>query len=80
MLLPDGSLHRAKLRELVFEDPAERQRLASASRIRHPRLIRRVANAARALRHRRVPLLVETRTAGDPYDRVLVVDCDPRCS
>jgi dephospho-CoA kinase len=78
MLLPDGSLDRARLRDLVFANPAERQWL---EQLTHP--------AIRELTDRRceaatgpyvlvaIPLLVETGGARR-FDRVLVVDCDPR--
>jgi dephospho-CoA kinase len=77
VLLPDGSLDRAKLRERVFAEPAERHWL---EQLTHP--------AIRALTDARcdsaagryvivaIPLLVETQGAAR-FDRVLVVDCDP---
>ena len=77
VLLADGSLDRAKLRERVFAAPAERSWL---EQLTHP--------AIRALTDARcdsaagryvivaIPLLVETQGAGR-FDRVLVVDCDP---
>jgi dephospho-CoA kinase len=78
VLLKDGSLDRARLRELVFANPAERQWLEALT---HP--------AIRALTDARcdsatgkyvivaIPLLVETQGAAR-FDRVLVVDCDPK--
>jgi dephospho-CoA kinase len=78
ILQADGSLDRAKLRERVFADPAER---AWLEQLTHP--------AIRALTDARcesapghyvivaIPLLVETGAAGS-FDRVLVVDCDPQ--
>jgi len=77
VLLPDGSLDRAKLRERVFAEPAERHWL---EQLTHP--------AIRALTDARcdsaagryviiaIPLLVETQGTAR-FDRVLVVDCDP---
>jgi dephospho-CoA kinase len=77
VLAPDGSLDRAKLRERVFAEPAERHWL---EQLTHP--------AIRALTDARcdsaagryvivaIPLLVETQGAAR-FDRVLVVDCDP---
>jgi dephospho-CoA kinase len=77
VLLPDGSLNRAKLRERVFAEPAERHWL---EQLTHP--------AIRALTDARcdsaagryviiaIPLLVETQGTAR-FDRVLVVDCDP---
>jgi dephospho-CoA kinase len=73
----DGTLDRAKLRERVFADAAERRWLEALT---HP--------AIRALTDARcdsaagryvivaIPLLVETGGTGR-FDRVLVVDCDP---
>jgi len=78
VLQKDGSLDRARLRERVFANPAERQWL---EQLTHP--------AIRALTDERcqsatgkyvivaIPLLVETQGA-DRFDRVLVVDCDPK--
>jgi len=78
VLQKDGSLDRARLRERVFANPAERQWL---EQLTHP--------AIRALTDERcqsatgkyvivaIPLLVETHGA-DRFDRVLVVDCDPK--
>ncbi len=77
VLQADGSLDRAKLRERVFAEPAERLWL---EQLTHP--------AIRALTDARcdsaaghyvivaIPLLVETRGAAR-FDRVLVVDSDP---
>jgi dephospho-CoA kinase len=72
----DGALDRAAMRELVFEDPAARERLES---ILHP-AIREAAG--RALGEARgdyvlvvVPLLFETRGFLDRVARTLVVDC-----
>ena len=78
MLLADGSLDRARLRERIFSDAAARRELEA---ITHPRI--RAEVAARSARLGgpyqliAVPLLAETGTA-DHYDRVLVVDCDPQ--
>jgi dephospho-CoA kinase len=73
----DGTLDRARLREIVFSDPAARARLEA---ITHPAIRERVAElSARAggpYQVIAVPLLVETGTHRN-YDRVLVVDCDP---
>jgi dephospho-CoA kinase len=77
MLLADGSLDRARLRERVFADAGERHWL---EQLTHP--------AIRALTDQRcesatgpyvmvaIPLLLETGGAGR-FDRVLVVDCEP---
>jgi len=78
ILLPDGSLDRAKLRETVFADVQARTDLEA---ITHPLIRARVAELGALpdgpYQLIAVPLLAETGTAGD-YDRVLVVDCDPQ--
>jgi dephospho-CoA kinase len=77
ILAADGTLDRARLRERVFRDDAERERLEG---ILHPLIRERMdeqLSQAAAAGHRYavgvVPLLVETGQAGR-YDRVLVVD------
>ncbi len=77
VLQKDGSLDRARLRELVFANPAERQWLESLT---HP-AIREFTDARCESATGRyvivaIPLLVETQGA-KRFDRVLVVDCDP---
>lgn len=77
ILQADGSLDRAKLRERVFAEPAERRWLEALT---HP-AIRRLTDARCESAGGRyvivaIPLLVETQGAGR-FDRVLVVDCDP---
>src|SRR5262249_8511445 len=68
---------RARMRTLVFGDPAQRQRLEA---ILHPM----IADAARAQASRAgagqavvfdVPLLAESRTWRTRVDRVLIIDC-----
>lgn len=70
-----GGLDRARMRERVFSDPAQRHKLES---ITHPaireELGRRSAAAGGDYQVHVIPLLVETGRA-DAYDRVLVVDC-----
>jgi dephospho-CoA kinase len=72
----DGALDRAKMRALVFAEPAARQRLEA---ILHP-LIRMAtedaaAHASGPYRIFAVPLLVESGTWKNRIDRLLVVDC-----
>lgn len=71
----EGRLDRAKMRERVFSNPSERQRLEA---ITHPAIrdeLRRQADAAGGpYQVHVIPLLVEKGRADD-YDRVLVVDC-----
>jgi len=76
VLQKDGSLDRARLRELVFADPAERQWLEALT---HPAIReltdKRCEEATGSYVIVAIPLLVETAGA-DRFDRVLVVDCD----
>lgn len=72
----DGSLDRARMRELVFADNDARRRLEA---ITHP-LIRAETEREASLAHGAylifvVPLLVESGTWRTRVDRVLVVDC-----
>jgi dephospho-CoA kinase len=77
VLLPNGTLDRARLRAIVFTDPAARRDLEA---ITHPAIHAEVARRSRELAGPYqlvvVPLLVETGTQGD-YDRVLLVDASP---
>ena len=77
MIATDGSMDRAKMRALVFAQPAERQRLEA---ILHPM----IGEATRAQASRAgagqaivfdVPLLTESGTWRGRVDRVVVVDC-----
>ena len=73
---PDGALDRAKMRELVFTDPAARERLEA---ILHPR-IREATAAAAAIATGAyvifvVPLLIESGTWAGRVTRVLAIDC-----
>jgi dephospho-CoA kinase len=77
MIAADGSMDRAKMRALVFEQPAQRQRLEA---ILHPMI--GTATRAQASRARAgqavvfdVPLLAESGTWRARVDRVVVVDC-----
>lgn len=72
----DGSLERAKMRQLVFSDPAAKAKLEA---ILHP-LIREQARARIVAAQQPyvivvVPLLVETDAYRDLIERILVVDC-----
>jgi dephospho-CoA kinase len=74
---PDGSLDRARMRALVFNDADAKRRLEALT---HP-LIRRdtdreMANARGPYLICVVPLLVESGDWRDRIDRVLVIDCD----
>jgi dephospho-CoA kinase len=77
ILQADGNLDRAKLREIVFADAAERRWLEALT---HPAIRTLTDTRCDSATGRYVivaiPLLVETRGAGR-FDRVLVVDCDP---
>ena len=72
----DGGLERAKMRQLVFSDPAAKAKLEA---ILHP-LIREQAQARIVAAQQPyvivvVPLLVETDAYRDLIGRILVVDC-----
>jgi len=74
---PHGALDRAKMRALVFSDPAEKRRL---ERILHPLIReetrRRIARARAPYVVLVVPLLLETGAYREFVKRILVVDCD----
>lgn len=74
----DGTLNRAALRDIVFNDPYQKIRL---EQILHP-MIRRQAIEALATATSPyvvadVPLFAETGFLREQADRVLVVDCPP---
>ena len=73
-LLPDGSLDRAAMRQRVFADPRERQRLEA---ITHPRIQEEVQGQLAAAEGEYAilvsPLLLETAQR-KLADRILVVD------
>lgn len=73
----DGSLHRARMRALVFSDT---QSKATLEGILHP-LIRsacrdRILQATAPYVILVVPLLLETGAYAEWLDRILVIDCD----
>jgi dephospho-CoA kinase len=71
-----GAMDRARMRALVFNDPAQKKRLES---ILHPLIRsesqRRIASAAGPYVVHVVPLLVESQGYRERVSRVLVVDC-----
>jgi dephospho-CoA kinase len=73
----DGSLERAAMRRLVFENPDARKQLET---ILHPRIRELARNRVMASSAPYVllvvPLLLETGAYRDLIRRVLVVDCD----
>jgi dephospho-CoA kinase len=79
VLLPDGTLDRPRLGEIVFADPELRGKL---NEIVHPRVgarmaeLEREAGAASIVVHD-VPLIAESGRT-DAYDLVVVVDVPPR--
>lgn len=72
----DGSLDRAKMRRLVFGDPASKKKLEA---ILHPlireRSMARITAARQPYTLVVVPLLLETGAYRELISRVLVVDC-----
>ncbi|MFL6700237.1 MAG: dephospho-CoA kinase [Vitreoscilla sp.] len=77
MIATDGAMDRAKMRALVFSQPAERQRLEA---ILHPMIGQATrVQASRASAGQAVvfdvPLLAESGAWRGRVDRVVVVDC-----
>ncbi|MEO7775419.1 MAG: dephospho-CoA kinase [Steroidobacteraceae bacterium] len=76
ILLPDGSMDRRALREIVFEDAQARARLEG---LLHPAIAAETDHRSSRLRNPYVlvaiPLLVE-RGGRTRFDRVLLVDCE----
>ena len=77
----DGSLDRARMRDLVFQDPTARQRLEA---IVHPLVAAETERRAQVAQDQGkrwlvfdVPLLAESARWRDRVDKVLVVDCSP---
>jgi len=77
VIAPSGALNRARMRELVFTDPARRVELEA---ILHPLIadtVRQEAELAQGLYIVFVvPLLVESGRWRQKIDRLCVVDCD----
>ncbi len=75
-ILPNGAMDRARMRERVFTDPAEKRRLEA---IVHPLIAIEVDRAAAEARGAYllfvVPLLVESGKWRERVTRVLVIDC-----
>jgi len=75
-IAPSGAMDRKRVRELVFADPAAKQRLEA---LLHPMIraesARRIAAAAGPYVVHVVPLLVESPDYRARVRRVLVVDC-----
>ena len=71
-----GAMNRKRMRDLVFSDPAEKQRLEA---LLHPMIraesARRIASAAGPYAVLVVPLLIESPGYRERVGRVLVVDC-----
>ena len=79
VLLPDGTLDRARLGDLVFADPEQRARL---NEIIHPKVGARMSELEQAadptaIVVHDVPLITENGLAS-AYDVVVVVDVPPR--
>jgi dephospho-CoA kinase len=79
VLRADGSLDRPRLGDIVFADPAKRERLNA---IIHPKVAERMAELEQAAGSgaivvHDVPLIAENGRA-DVYDLVVVVDAPPR--
>jgi dephospho-CoA kinase len=74
-LNPDGSLHRKKLREVIFSDPQQKQKLEA---ILHPLVYQAIQSELERLNAPyciiSIPLLFETGMTA-LVDRILVVDC-----
>ncbi|MFM7122267.1 MAG: dephospho-CoA kinase, partial [Fluviibacter sp.] len=74
----DGTLDRAALRDIVFNDPEQKTRL---EQILHPMIRRQAIEAIAAATSPYVvadiPLFAETGFLREQADRVLVIDCPP---
>ncbi len=71
---PGGELDRARLRQLIFTDPAERRRLEHILHPRiHARILRALENLTSPYALLMIPLLLES-DQDYPVNRILVVD------
>jgi dephospho-CoA kinase len=75
----DGSLHRERMRELVFQQPQAKLQLQS---LLHPMILKLIQDAVESVKAKGkplafldIPLLVESSHWRQKVDRVLVVDC-----
>ena len=75
----DGSLHRERMRDLVFQQPQARLQLQS---LLHPMILHLIQDAVDAVKAKGkplvildIPLLVESSHWRQKVERVLVVDC-----
>lgn len=79
ILNADGSLHRKKLREIIFNHPEER---AWLNKLLHPLIRAKVREAVAAISAPYcicvVPLLFEAKQNYEFLDRICVVDIDPK--
>lgn len=78
IFLEDGTLNRAVLRDIVFNDPERKTQL---EQILHPMIRRQAIEALCRTRSpyvvADVPLFAETGFLREQADRVLVIDCPP---
>ncbi|MEQ1636928.1 MAG: dephospho-CoA kinase [Methylococcales bacterium] len=79
VIADDGSLNRAKLRDIIFDDSNQKQRLEA---ILHPLIYVNLQQQADALKAPycilAIPLLFETQMSHF-VDRIAVVDCPVEC-
>ena len=80
VLLPDGSLNRAALAQVVFADPAQRERLNA---IVHPRVRQRLDELQRAadpgaIVVQDLPLLAESPQRAGSFDLSVVIHAPPQ--
>lgn len=76
----DGALDRAKMRELIFNQPEARAKLNA---IMHPAIFEQAIQALKSLKHDSyqvlaIPLLQESQRYMPYIHHVLVIDCDPQ--